>query len=72
MVRVSYTEFESVPIDFDEKRNRTTGHLQDEQWAEYIVAWRKDKLELYREHVCLSLIASDAIFHILLGNSLVF
>ena len=50
MVRVSYTE-NSVPAPFDETRNRVTRHLDNEGWAEYIVAWRKDQLELYTEHV---------------------
>ena len=50
MVRVSYTE-NSVPTPFDETRNRVTRHLDNEGWAEYIVAWRKDQLELYTEHV---------------------
>lgn len=50
MVRVSYTE-DSVPTPFDETRNRVTRHLDNEGWAEYIVAWRKDRLELYTEHV---------------------
>lgn len=53
LVRTLYSELENVPIDFDEERNRTTGHLQDEHWAEYIVAWREDRLEIYREHVSL-------------------
>lgn len=50
MVRVSYTE-DSIPTPFDETRNRVTRHLDNEGWAEYIVAWRKDRLELYTEHV---------------------
>ncbi|KAI1789615.1 Pleckstrin homology domain-containing protein [Ganoderma leucocontextum] len=49
MVRVSYTE-RSVPAPFDEAQNRVTRHLDNEGWAEYIVAWRKDRLELFTEH----------------------
>ena len=50
LVRVSYTE-DGVPTTFDENRNRTTRHLESEGWVEYIVAWRKDRLELYEDHV---------------------
>ncbi|KAI0632122.1 Pleckstrin homology domain-containing protein [Trametes polyzona] len=49
LVRISYTE-DSVPSTFDESTNRTTRHLENEGWVEYIVAWRKDRLELYRDH----------------------
>ena len=53
LVRVSYTE-DGVPANFDEARNRTTRHLESEGWAEYIVAWRKDRLEIYEDHVSSS------------------
>ncbi|KAI8978669.1 Pleckstrin homology domain-containing protein [Trametes punicea] len=49
LVRVSYTE-DAVSSTFDESQNRTTRHLENEGWVEYIVAWRKDRLELYAEH----------------------
>ncbi|KAI0354962.1 hypothetical protein OH77DRAFT_1404179 [Trametes cingulata] len=49
LVRVSYTE-DAVPTTFDESQNRTTRHLDNEGWVEYIVAWRKDRLELYADH----------------------
>ncbi|KAI0372157.1 hypothetical protein BV20DRAFT_940447 [Pilatotrama ljubarskyi] len=49
LVRVSYTE-DAVPPTFDESQNRTTRHLENEGWVEYIVAWRKDRLELYEDH----------------------
>lgn len=39
-----------MPSDFDEWQNRTTGHLYNEDWAEYIVVWRKNRLELYTGH----------------------
>lgn len=67
LIRVSYTE-DTVPMTFDESRNRTTRHLENEGWVEYIVAWRKDRLELYTDHVChFSLegpIAADGYFSI--------
>lgn len=50
LVRVSYTE-DAVSPTFDESQNRTTRHLENEGWVEYIVAWRKDRLELYADHV---------------------
>ena len=50
LVRVSYTE-DAVPPTFDEWQNRTTRHLENEGWREYIVAWRKNRLELYKDHV---------------------
>ncbi|KAI0754967.1 Pleckstrin homology domain-containing protein [Daedaleopsis nitida] len=49
LVRVSYTE-DAVSPTFDEWQNRTTRHLENEGWAEYIVAWRKNRLELYENH----------------------
>ncbi|OBZ71250.1 Glutathione S-transferase 2 [Grifola frondosa] len=49
LVRVSYTE-DPVPPAFDESQNRITRRLDNEAWAEYIVAWRKDRLELYADH----------------------
>ncbi|KAH9950585.1 Pleckstrin homology domain-containing protein [Amylocystis lapponica] len=50
LVKVSSSEVGIMPVDFDESRNRTTGHLQNENWAELIVVWRKDRLELYKDH----------------------
>ena len=50
LVRVSYTE-DTVSSTFDERQNRTTRHLENEGWREYIVAWRKNRLELYKDHV---------------------
>ncbi|TBU28603.1 Pleckstrin homology domain-containing protein [Dichomitus squalens] len=49
LVRVSYTEH-SVPATFDERQNRVTRQLENEGWVEYMVAWRKDRLELYTDH----------------------
>ncbi|KAF9808582.1 hypothetical protein IEO21_07826 [Rhodonia placenta] len=49
-IKFSYSETDSLPSDFDEWQNRTTGHLYNEDWAEYIVVWRKNRLELYTGH----------------------
>lgn len=51
LVKVSYAATETVPAGFDEWRNRTMSHLENWNWEEYIVAWRKDRLELYQNHV---------------------
>ena len=51
LVKFSHTESESLPANFDEWQNRTTRHLYNEDWVDYIVVWRKDRLELYRGHV---------------------
>lgn len=52
LVRVSYIKSESLGSSFDEVQNRTTNHLQYEDWAEFMVVWRKDRLELYEDYVC--------------------
>ncbi|CCM03526.1 uncharacterized protein FIBRA_05660 [Fibroporia radiculosa] len=49
-VKFAYTEADSLPAHFDEGRNRTASHLYSGRWAEYVVIWRKDRLELYRAH----------------------
>ncbi|KAI0070145.1 hypothetical protein K474DRAFT_1687553 [Panus rudis PR-1116 ss-1] len=50
LVRASYTEMESLGTGFDEAQDRVTSHIQNDNWREYIVAWRKDRLELYKDH----------------------
>ena len=51
LVQISFTNNQSLPANFDENLNRTTPHIRYANWMEYIVAWRKDKLELYTDHV---------------------
>ncbi|KAH8104569.1 Pleckstrin homology domain-containing protein [Cristinia sonorae] len=51
LVRVSYTDATTVGADFDESQDRVNPHIHSDNWMEYIVAWRKDRLELYRDHV---------------------
>lgn len=51
LVQVSFTNTESLPANFDEQLNRITSQIQYENWEEYIVAWRKDRLELYTDFV---------------------
>lgn len=51
LVRVSYTELEGIS-KFDEATNRTTRDLSFEGWGEFLVVWRRDNIEIYRDHVC--------------------
>jgi hypothetical protein len=51
LVRVSYTEAETLGSTFDENQNCITQHLQYEDWAEFMVIWRKQRLELYEDYV---------------------
>lgn len=50
LVRVSYTKAESLPRHFDEVQNRTTPHLRYEDWAEFLVVWRGERLEIYQDY----------------------
>lgn len=50
LVRVNYSKLEGL-IRFDDSLHKTTRNLQLEEWGEFLVAWRKDSLELYRDHV---------------------
>ncbi|TFK73572.1 hypothetical protein BDN72DRAFT_834437 [Pluteus cervinus] len=50
LVRVSYTEEESPTPKFDEAQNRTARSLVYQDWAEFLVAWRHNRLELYEDY----------------------
>ena len=50
LVRVSHTDADSVGTAFDENQNRITQHLEYEDWSEFLVVWRKDRLELYEDY----------------------
>ena len=50
LVRVNYSKSEGL-VYFDDSIHKTTRNLQFEEWDEFIVAWRKDSLELYGDHV---------------------
>lgn len=50
LVRVSYTKSESLPRHFDEVQNRTTPHLRYDDWAEFLVVWRGERLEIYQDY----------------------
>ncbi|KDR82730.1 hypothetical protein GALMADRAFT_844524 [Galerina marginata CBS 339.88] len=49
LVRVSSTKSESLP-QFNDAVNRTTRDLHFENWGEFLVAWRRDNIEIYRDH----------------------
>ncbi|KAF9220965.1 hypothetical protein BS17DRAFT_786276 [Gyrodon lividus] len=51
LIRISYSKSESLPVQFDEVQNRQTSHLQYEDWAEFLVVWRKDRLEIYEDYI---------------------
>lgn len=51
LVQVYFTGDQNLPANFDEAQHRVTQHMQYVDWQEFIVAWRKDRLELYTDHV---------------------
>ncbi|KAF9013461.1 Pleckstrin homology domain-containing protein [Cyathus striatus] len=50
LVRVVYTKLETLSPAFDDSMNRTTRDLHYEAWGEFLVAWRKDNIEIYEDH----------------------
>lgn len=50
LVRVNYSKSEGL-THFDDSIHKTTRNLHFEEWCEILVVWRKDSLELYRDHV---------------------
>lgn len=55
LVRVSHTKLEGLSKCFDEVQNRYTSKLHYEDWAEFIVVWRGQRIEIYEDYVCPSL-----------------
>jgi hypothetical protein len=53
LVRMYYSKLEGL-MRFDDSIHKTTRNLQFEEWGEFSVAWRRDSLELYRDHVSSS------------------
>ncbi|KAG6866302.1 hypothetical protein C0991_006398 [Blastosporella zonata] len=51
LVRTCYSKSDNFNSHFDEQIHRTTQNLLDADWAEYLVAWRKDQIELYTDYV---------------------
>lgn len=50
LVRVCTTKAEGVSAHFDESMHRTTRGLQYQDWAEFVVAWRRDYIEIYEDY----------------------
>ena len=53
LVRVNYSKSEGL-THFNDSIHKTTRNLHFEEWCEILVVWRKDSLELYRDHVSSS------------------
>lgn len=54
LVRVGYTESESIGPVFDEEMSRKTRGIRYQEWAEFIVLWRNSSIHFYEPHVeCL-------------------
>ena len=49
MVQISFTA-ETLGPNFDSTKNRTTPHIQYEDYSEYLVVWRKERIELYKNY----------------------
>ncbi|KAJ2935108.1 hypothetical protein H1R20_g1931, partial [Candolleomyces eurysporus] len=49
LVRVAYTKQGAINAKFDDSIHRTTRDLQYEDWAEFMVVWRRDLIELYED-----------------------
>jgi hypothetical protein len=54
LVRVSYTKSECLGNHFDEKQNRTTCNTRYEDWDEFMVVWRQNRIEIYENYVRLN------------------
>ena len=60
LVRVLSSDLNALPRFFDEHKHRQTRDLDYEDWEEFMVVWRMDRIELYENYVgiclfCLSL-----------------
>jgi hypothetical protein len=53
LVRVYKTEAKSLHAHFDESMHRVTRDLEFQDWAEFLVAWRRDYIEIYEDYVRL-------------------
>jgi len=50
LVRIDYTKFDTM-AQFDDSINRTTRNLEYEDWGEFLVVWRRDSIEIYKDYV---------------------
>jgi hypothetical protein len=51
LARVFHCSHANVSKQFDEKDCRVTRGLLSRDWAEFMVIWRKNRLELYEDYV---------------------
>lgn len=51
LVKVSTTKTQILSPNFDESIHRTTRDLQYQDWAEFMVVWRRDYIEIYEDYV---------------------
>lgn len=51
LVRVSYFETDGLPQPFNEEETKKHQESKEEEWAEFLVVWRRRHLELYEEWV---------------------
>ncbi|KAJ7134438.1 Pleckstrin homology domain-containing protein [Mycena epipterygia] len=50
LVRVGYTKSESIGPVFDEEQSRMARGIRYDEWAEFMVLWRKDVIQFYEPH----------------------
>ncbi|KAI0051385.1 hypothetical protein FA95DRAFT_1554452 [Auriscalpium vulgare] len=50
VVRVCYSTEENLGGLFDEQQHRSAQHLQYLDWREFMVVWRKNRVELYEDY----------------------
>ncbi|KIY44808.1 hypothetical protein FISHEDRAFT_50785 [Fistulina hepatica ATCC 64428] len=50
LVRFCHTATESISAHFDEIENRMVRRMQYDDWREYLVVWRKGRLEIYEDY----------------------
>lgn len=53
LVRVYHTEQKAFKKAFDEQECRITRGLDHEEWAEFLLIWQEQRLELYEDYVCV-------------------
>ncbi|KIY67116.1 hypothetical protein CYLTODRAFT_397691 [Cylindrobasidium torrendii FP15055 ss-10] len=50
LVRVAHTHLDSLGVNFNDQKHRTTTGLQFDAWGEFMAVWRQDHLELYEDY----------------------
>jgi hypothetical protein len=65
VVRIAYCKDRSLGSRFDETQDRSARDMQYEDWAEFMVVWRKDRLELYNDYVGFLSVSLPALMGVL-------